>query len=75
MAETKKEEKLASFDAKKMLLDNGAKGTIIRYTDRMKVEVVKATKYYKVGDVLNPHKVKAEALIDQGIAKEYKEKK
>jgi hypothetical protein len=74
MAETKTE-KLASFDAKKMLLDNGAKGTKIRYNDRMQVEVVKNTKHYNVGDVLNPHKVKAEALIEQGIAKEYKAKK
>lgn len=75
MADTDKKEKLASFDSKKMLLENGEKGTKIRYTDRMQVEIIKNTKHYNIGDVQNPHKVKAEALIAQGIAKEYKEKK
>lgn len=65
----------AGFDSKEMLLDNGAKGTKIRYSERLKVEIVTATKHYAVGDVINPHKVKGEALIAQGIAKEYKEPK
>lgn len=71
----KLENALASFDSKKMLLDNGAKETKIRYNDRMMVEIIAETKHYKVGDITNPHKVKAEALIEQKIAKEYKEKK
>lgn len=73
---TKEDNKeVASFDSKKMLLDAGSKETKFRYTDRMKVEIVKATKHYNVGDVNEPHVVKAKALIDQGIAKEYKEPK
>jgi len=66
-----KQNEIAVFDSKKMLLSNGEKGTKIKYTDRMQVEVVKSTKFYNVGDILNPHKVKAQALIDQGIAKKY----
>lgn len=66
---TEKQEKLAVFNSKKMIADNAQKGTKIRYNDRMQVEVVKATKHYTVGQVLNPHKIKAEALISQGIAK------
>lgn len=67
-------ENLATFSAKAMLLENAEKGTKIKYNDRQKVEIVKATKHYKVGKVINPHKVKAEALIKAGIAKEVKNK-
>ncbi len=86
-----KEEKtdLATFDSKAMLADqmtvkNTIKnedgstqevGTIIKYGDRKKVEIVRATKHYHVGQVINPHKIMGEALIKQGIAKEAKEKK
>ena len=72
-SETKKE--LAVFSSKKMLDENQKNGTIIRYNDRLKVEIVKETKYYSVGMVIEPHKIKAEALIEQGIAKKYIEKK
>jgi len=65
---------LAAFDAKAMLLENAEKGTKIKYSDRQKVEIVKATKHYKVGKIITPHKVKAEALIKAGIAKEVKSK-
>jgi hypothetical protein len=68
------ETKLATFSSKKMLLENGKKGTVIKFADRKEVEVVKSTKYYNVGDILSSHVVKAEALIAQGIAKEYKPK-
>jgi len=71
MADVKKNE-VASFDAKAMLLENAEKGTKIRYSDRKKVEIVKATKHYKVGMIVNPHLVKGLALIKQGIAKEVK---
>jgi len=74
MADVKKNE-VATFNAKAMLLENAEKGTKIFYSDRLKVEIVKETKYYKIGMVVSPHKVKAEALIKQGIAKEYKEPK
>ena len=66
---------VATFSSRKMLLENAEKGTKIFYSDRLKVEIVKETKHYKVGMVLSPHKIKGEALIKQGIAKEYKEPK
>ena len=72
MADVKKNE-VASFSAKAMLLENAEKGTKIKYSDRKKVEIVKATKHYKVGMIVNPHLVKADALIKQGIAKAVKE--
>jgi hypothetical protein len=68
------EAKLATFSSKKMLTENGKKGTIIKFSERKEVEVIKATKYYNVGDILSPHVVKADALISQGIAKEFKPK-
>ena len=69
MAETKK---LAAFDAKKMIAKHAEAGTKIKYADRKKVEVVKETKHYKVGMILEPHVIMADALIEQGIAKEVK---
>ena len=72
MADVKKNE-VATFNVKAMLLENAEKGTKIKYADRKKVEIVKETKHYKVGMIVNPHLVKAEALIKQGIAKAIKE--
>lgn len=66
MAESKT---TAVFSSKKMLKENGEKETKFFYNDRLKVEIVKATKHYSVGQVIEPHKVKAEALVSQGIAK------
>lgn len=61
----------ATFSAKKMLNDNAEKGTKIRFTDRLKVEILQDTQFYKKGKIINPHKVKGQALIDQKIAKKY----
>lgn len=49
-------------------------GRIIRYNERKKVEIIENTRHYKVGQVINPHVVMADALIKQGIAKEAKSK-
>jgi len=72
MADVKKNE-VATFSSKAMLLENAKKGTVIKYSDRKTVEIIKETKHYKVGFITSPHLVKADALIAQGIAKEYKE--
>ena len=72
--ENKEAAPVATFSAKAMLLENAEAGTKIRYNDRLKVEIVKATKYYKEGKIISPHKVKALALIKAGIAKEVKQK-
>jgi hypothetical protein len=57
-----------NFDAKAMLIENGEKGTIVRFSDRVQVRLLKDTVYQKAGKVYSPHKVKAEALVKQEIA-------
>lgn len=57
-----------NFDAAKMLSENGKKQTVIRYNERVKVRLLKDTLYQKKGKVYSPHKVKAEALVEQKIA-------
>ncbi len=58
----------ASFDAKAMLLENSEKQTVIKYSDRLTVKLLKDTIYQKAGKVYSPHKVKALALVEQGLA-------
>lgn len=62
------------FDSKAMLTENGKKGTIVKYADRVKLQVVKATRHYREGQIITPHKVMGEALVKQGVAKAYKAK-
>jgi len=65
----KEEEKeVVNFDAEAMLKENGEKKTVIRFSDRVEVKLIKDTVYQKAGKVYSPHKVKAEALVKQGIA-------
>lgn len=71
--EPKKAKVEASFDAKKMLADAAEESRKIKYTDRLKVVIVKETRFYKKGQVINPAKIKGEALISQGIAEKYVE--
>jgi len=66
--EVKDQEEKANFDAKEMLKENADKGTVIRFSDRTEVRLLKDTIYQKAGKVYSPHKVKAEALVKQGIA-------
>jgi hypothetical protein len=75
MAKKEEQELPNGFDAKAMIAENGAKRTVIRYADRVKLEIVQDTRHYKAGQIITPHKVMGEALIKQGIAKEYKEAK
>ncbi len=62
-----------NVDAKAMLLENGAKGTVIRYTDRVKVRLLKDTKYQKAGKEYSPAKVKGDFLVKEGIAEYVKD--
>ena len=69
------------FSSKQMLQDNSAvgkpgdkgyeSGTKIKYNERLAVEITEDTRFYRKGQIINPHKVKGEALIKQGIAKKY----
>lgn len=56
------------FNAKSMISKNAEAKTVIRYADRVKVRLLKDTKYQKKGKVYSPHKIKAEALVEQKIA-------
>lgn len=68
----KEPSELATFDSKAMIAKHAEAGTVVKYAERIKVEIVKATKHYKVGQVINPHKIMGDELIAQGIAKEAK---
>lgn len=60
------------MDSKEMLKDAAKRNLKIKFNDRLKVEVVKATKHLKKGHVFSPHKVVAERYIKEGIAKAVK---
>ena len=68
----KEKNEATTYSSKAMLLENAEKGTKIKYADRLNVEIIKETKHYKVGTKVSPHKIKALALINSGIAKELK---
>lgn len=57
-----------NFDAKGMISENAEAKTVIRYADRRQVKLLKNTTYQKAGKVYSPHKIKAEALVKQGLA-------
>ncbi len=65
------EKALKTMDAKGMLKAHGAKGTKIKYNDRMCCIIVEATKHYRKGQIIEPHPVMGAQLIADGIAKEY----
>jgi len=56
------------FSSKKMLAEHAEKGTKIKYNDRLEVKILHDTQFYTAGQIINPHLVKGQALIDQGIA-------
>jgi len=68
------EAKVKAFDSRKMIAEHAEKETKINYNDRMTVEIIEATKFYNKGDIISPHKIKGQALIDQKIAKKYTKK-
>lgn len=68
MADNKK----ATVDSKKMLKDLANKKVKVKFSERKEVEIIKATKFYKEGQVVNPHVTFADELIKLGIAKEVK---
>jgi len=68
------EPKVKAFDSKKMIAEHAEKGTIIDYAERLTVEILEDTRYYKKGDIISPHKIKGQALIDQKLAKKYSKK-
>lgn len=67
LAEDQNEEGTA-FDSKTMISENSDKKTVIKYADRVKVKLLKDTVYQKAGKEYSPHRIKAEALVKQGLA-------
>lgn len=68
MAEAKK----LKMDAKGMLKEHAEKGTKIRYRERIELEIIESTEFYKKGQKISPHKVMGEQLIKDKIAKRVK---
>lgn len=66
------EEKKIVLDYKEFLKEHGKKGTKVRRNDRKKVEIIAEAGAYKVGQVINPHKLWAEYLIKNKVAKAVK---
>lgn len=67
------EEKKDTVDAKKMLKDLAKVGRKIKFNDRLELEVLKDTNFYKKGQIINPHVTFAETLIQNKIAKKVKQ--
>ena len=61
--------KEGKMDAKKMLKDAAQQKRKIFRKDRMKLEVITATDFYKKGQIIEPHVVMGEQLIKDKIAK------
>lgn len=72
---TKGATKAAGMDAKGMLKKHGEAGTKIRYQDRVCLKVIKETKFYRKGQIINPHPVMGDQLIADGIASPHTAKK
>ncbi len=61
--------KEGKMDAKKMLKDAAQEKRKIFRKDRMKLEVITTTAFYKKGQIIEPHVVMGEQLIKDKIAK------
>jgi len=68
MAKEEKKVEGVGFDAKAMIAKNSEAKTVIKYADRLEIRLLKDTTYQKAGKVYSPHKIKAEAMVKQGIA-------
>tara|TARA_R100000656_G_scaffold124173_2_gene101758 strand:+ start:3197 stop:3415 length:219 start_codon:yes stop_codon:yes gene_type:complete len=62
-------EKKASVDSKKMLKELAEKKVKVRFSERLKLEILKDTKYYKKGQIINPHVTIGNELVKLKIAK------
>ena len=67
-----KTEKKQGFDSKKVGKESAKKSLKIRRNDRVRVEILEDTTFYKKGQIVEPHRVYAESMIADKIAKEVK---
>lgn len=70
MSEQNKIQKEAtSMNVSKIQKEAAKEGRKVHLNDRVKLEVLKDSGHYRKGEVINPHKIYAEALIKNEIAK------
>lgn len=60
------------LDSVKMLEKANKNRTVIKYRERVELEVVKDTKHYKKRQKIAPHKLVADELVNLGVAKPIK---
>jgi hypothetical protein len=65
-------EEVKGYDPKAMLAKANEEKKVIRYADRVALKVVKATKHYKLGQLISPHPLVAEQLIKNKVAEKVK---
>lgn len=58
-----------TMDAKGMLKQAGKDQRVIKRKKRVRLEVIEATKFYKKGQIIEPHTVMGEQLVKDKIAK------
>lgn len=61
---------LPKVNSKKLLKTLASENRKIKFNDRINLEVVKETRFYKKGQLISPHRTFGEELIKQKIAKE-----
>ncbi len=66
--EIKKEEK-NPLNTKKMLKEEATKGTKIKFSDRVEIEIAMDTKHFRKGDKLKVHSVVADRYVKDKMAK------
>lgn len=61
-----------AISGKELVKELAKQGKKIKFSDRKEVEILKDTKFYKKGQVINPHVTVADYLIEKKVAKETK---
>jgi len=62
-------EKKVNVDSKKMLKELAEKKVKVRFSERLKLEILKDTKHYRKGQVINPHVTFGNELVKLKLAK------
>ena len=57
------------MDAKGMLKQAAKDQSVIKRKERIKLEVIEKTEFYKKGQIIEPHTVMGEQLVKDKIAK------
>lgn len=60
------------YDAKAMLAKANEDKRVIKYSDRVALKVIKKTRHYRVGQLINPHPLVAEQLLKNKVAEKVK---